>query len=312
MERVLTPDEKLRRAEEIYYKRKVTNARENIKTVNVPVSNQKYLVKKMIIQIVICFLIYCTYYVIKNYNFIFSKDVIEKTNQVLSYDIDIQEMYCKVANYINNYKYFTQQNEEVSQEENLQGKDIENTENTNDVDNVDNIETEENNNEQETKVETLSASVENAEVIKVDESSLNQAQLDANEIKQKYSLINPIKGQITSRFGVRTQTEEVISPYHVGLDIAANAGTVILSSMDGTVVEAGELSGYGNCIQIQKDDVLTIYGHCSKVYVNKGDNIIQGQQIGEVAQTGNATGPHLHFEIRKSGRYVDPEMILEV
>ena len=82
--------------------------------------------------------------------------------------------------------------------------------------------------------------------------------------------------------------------------------------MDGTVVEAGELSGYGNCIQIQKDDVLTIYGHCSKVYVNKGDNIIQGQQIGEVGQTGNATGPHLHFEIRKSGRYVDPEMILEV
>ena len=79
MERVLTPDEKLRRAEEIYYKRKVTNARENIKTVNVPVSNQKYLVKKMIIQIVICFLIYCTYYVIKNYNFIFSKDVIESS-----------------------------------------------------------------------------------------------------------------------------------------------------------------------------------------------------------------------------------------
>ena len=312
MERVLTPDEKLRRAEEIYYKRKVTNARENIKTVNVPVSNQKYLLKKMMIQIVICLLIYCSYYVIKNYNFIFSKDVIEKTNQVLSYDIDIQEIYCKVANYINNYKYFTQQNEEVSQEENLQGNDIENTENTNDVDNVDNIETEENNNEQETKVETLSASVENAEVIKVDESSLNQAQLDANEIKQKYSLINPIRGQITSRFGVRTQTEEVISPYHVGLDIAANAGTVILSSMDGTVVEAGELSGYGNCIQIQKDDVLTIYGHCSKVYVNKGDNIIQGQQIGEVGQTGNATGPHLHFEIRKSGRYVDPEMILEV
>ena len=117
MERVLTPDEKLRRAEEIYYRKKGISAKENNKTVNVPVSNQKYLFKKMIIQIVICLLIYCSYYVIKNYNFIFSKDVIEKTNQVLSYDIDIQEMYCKVANYINNYKYFSEQNEEIPKED---------------------------------------------------------------------------------------------------------------------------------------------------------------------------------------------------
>ncbi len=310
MERVLTPDEKLRRAEEIYYRKKGINAKESNKTVNVPVSNQKYLLKKMMIQIVICLLIYCSYYVIKNYNFIFSKDVIEKTNQVLSYDIDIQEMYCKVANYINNYKYFSEQNEETPKEENTQEENTENVENTENTDAVENVE---NNSAQvqETKVETLSASIENEKVMKVEESSLNQAQLDANEIKQEYSLINPIKGQITSRFGVRTQTEEVISPYHVGLDIAANEGTVILASMDGTVVEAGELAGYGKCIQIQKDDILTIYGHCSKLYVNKGDVIVQGQQIGEVGQTGNATGPHLHFEIRKSGRYVDPEMIFQ-
>ena len=70
MERVLSPDEKLRRAEEIYYRRKGVQAKENPKTVNVPVSNQRYILKKMIIQIVVCFIIYCTYYVIKNYNII--------------------------------------------------------------------------------------------------------------------------------------------------------------------------------------------------------------------------------------------------
>lgn len=307
MERVLTPDEKLKRAEEIYYKRRENNARVNNKTVNVPVSNQKYLVKKMIIQIVICFIIYCSYYVIKNYNFIFSKDVIDKTKEVLSYDIDIQDIYVKVANYINNYSYFSQINKEPqNEEENNSSESVP-------VENTDNL----NNNEQpadETKVETLSASEVSSEVNPEvsSESSLNQMQLDANEIKEKYSLISPIQGQVTSRFGVRTQTEDVISPYHVGLDIAANTGTIIIASMDGTVVAAGDMDGYGKCVQIQKDDILIIYGHCNALYVNKGDIISQGQQIAEVGQTGNATGPHLHFEIRKSDRYVDPEMILEM
>ena len=110
-------------------------------------------------------------------------------------------------------------------------------------------------------------------------------EIDANDIKQNYSLINPLVGQITSRFGKREQTEPIVSPYHVGIDIAANTGTVIVASLEGNVVAWGEIGGYGNCVQIQKDDILTIYGHCSKLYVNKGDVISKGQQIGEVGQT---------------------------
>ena len=305
MERVLSPDEKLRRAEEIYYRKRGVAVKENTKTVNVPVSNRKYLLKKMIIQIVICFFIYCTYFVIKNYNFIFSKDVIDKTNQVLSYDINIQEIYCKVANYINNYEYFNNEKENVTSETENQPEEENNKEN-------DVIENNNDTEPQETKVETLSATEGSVEELNPEESSINQMQLDANEIKQNYSLINPLQGQITSRFGVREVTQNVISPYHVGLDIAANTGTVFMASMEGTVVYSGELSGYGNCIQIQKDDVLLVYGHCNKLYVNKGDIVTQGQAIGEVGATGNATGPHLHFEIRKSNRYVDPEMVFEM
>ena len=56
---------------------------------------------------------------------------------------------------------------------------------------------------------------------------------------------------------------------------------------------------------------MTVYAHCKTIYVNEGDKINQGQQIWEVGTTGNTTGPHLHFEIRKENRYVDPDLILK-
>lgn len=71
--------------------------------------------------------------------------------------------------------------------------------------------------------------------------------------------------------------------------------------------ESGDL---GNHIKITNGDVSTVYAHCKTIYVKKGDNIKQGQQIGEVGSTGNSTGSHLHFEIRKEERYVDPDLIL--
>lgn len=56
---------------------------------------------------------------------------------------------------------------------------------------------------------------------------------------------------------------------------------------------------------------MTVYAHCKTIYVKKGDTITQGQAIGEVGSTGNVTGPHLHFEIRKENRYVNPDLILD-
>ena len=62
---------------------------------------------------------------------------------------------------------------------------------------------------------------------------------------------------------------------------------------------------------IASDDVETLYAHCKTIYVKEGDSIAQGQEIGKTGATGNVTGPHLHFEIRKSTRYVDPDLILK-
>ena len=276
IERAISADEKLRRAEEIYYRRKENSERQGAKTVNVPVSNKKYVLKKMIIQIIICLFLYCSYYVIKNFNFIFSKEVINKTNEILSYDINVQDLYGEATNYINNSPYFKQKNESMNEE--TEEVDIDNlqtettvTENSNDVSDA-------------TSTESTTEAPLNDEIAEVS-NNLTQMEIDANYINQNYSLINPLVGQITSRFGKREQTEPIVSPYHIGIDIAANTGTIIVASLEGEVTASGEIAGYGNCVQIQKDDILTVYGHCSKLYVNKGDTISKGQKIGEVGQT---------------------------
>ena len=67
----------------------------------------------------------------------------------------------------------------------------------------------------------------------------------------------------------------------------------------------------GNHFKIVNDNVTTVYAHCKTIYVKEGEPIAQGESIGEVGSTGNSTGPHLHFEIRKENRYVDPDLVLK-
>ena len=148
--------------------------------------------------------------------------------------------------------------------------------------------------------------------ITADENStveLSQMEIDANDIKANYSFILPLRGTITSRYGPRTPTE-IVSANHAGIDIGVNAGTVFVAAMEGTVTTVSLEGGYGNHVYIQNGDVITLYAHCQTIYVKEGDMVQQGQQVGEVGSTGNATGPHLHFEVRKSGRVVNPEYIL--
>lgn len=97
---------------------------------------------------------------------------------------------------------------------------------------------------------------------------------------------------------------------HTGLDIAANTGTNILSAMDGTAILVSEEGDYGNHVKILNGDIMTVYAHCNEIYVVEGQEIKQGEIIAAVGATGNTTGPHLHFEIRKEDRMVDPELVL--
>ena len=134
---------------------------------------------------------------------------------------------------------------------------------------------------------------------------------DAKFIKENISLVKPIEAVVSSRYGLRNPTTITVPKNHTGIDLAASTGTKIISATDGTVVLNSSEGDFGKHIKIQNGDTIFIYAHCSKIYVNEGDEIKQGQEIAEVGTTGNTTGPHLHFEIRYQNRTIDPELILE-
>lgn len=122
------------------------------------------------------------------------------------------------------------------------------------------------------------------------------------------SLIKPISGIITSRFGARS-SRRVSS--HTGLDIATSTGTPIYAAASGTVTFSGRKGSYGNLIVVtHSNGVQTYYAHCNKLYASNGQTVSQGQAIAEVGSTGNSTGPHLHFEIRVNGVAYNPQNYL--
>ena len=118
----------------------------------------------------------------------------------------------------------------------------------------------------------------------------------------------PVKaGHLGSSFGWRIDPFTGRSALHTGLDFQANPGMPILAAAGGVVVTQEVHPAYGNMVEIDHgNDLITRYAHASKVWVHKGDLVRRGQKIAEVGTTGRSTGPHLHFEVLKQGRAVDP------
>jgi murein DD-endopeptidase MepM/ murein hydrolase activator NlpD len=99
---------------------------------------------------------------------------------------------------------------------------------------------------------------------------------------------------------------------HAGVDFANEFGEPILAVGDGTVTYAGWMSGYGNLVVIDHGGgVETAYGHASEILVDVGEDTDPGEEISLTGNTGNSTGPHLHFEVRIDGEQVDPLVWLE-
>ena len=289
MERTMSVEEKIRRAEQIYERRKQGSDKQ-IATVSV--NNEKKdirLLKKMIVQILICISIYLVIYFINNSEYVFSKDFINKINEVLSYDVNFMDLYNTIKDQYN--KIIVNNNEQEQpeqtkeQEENTTqdgiGGAVEDLQNTSDV-----------------KEETT--------------KELSQSEQDIINVKNTTTFIKPIEGIISSKYGQRDTATGRVPKNHTGTDIAANLGTKIKSATDGEVVLASEEGDYGKHLKIQIGEVSIIYAHCNILYVKQGDKVTQGQEIAEVGSTGNSTGPHLHFEIRISERTVDPQSILEL
>jgi murein DD-endopeptidase MepM/ murein hydrolase activator NlpD len=116
---------------------------------------------------------------------------------------------------------------------------------------------------------------------------------------------------VSSHFGTRHDPFTGRLARHTGLDIPAPHGTPILASGGGRVVSAGYKGAYGRTVVIDHGDGLsTLYGHASKLLVRAGDVVMPQQKIALVGSTGRSTGPHLHFEVIRNGRRVEPRQYL--
>ena len=113
--------------------------------------------------------------------------------------------------------------------------------------------------------------------------------------------------KISSYFGARKHPISGRIKGHTGIDFAANIGTPIKAAASGIISKASYYSGYGKYISISHGDNLkTAYGHLSKILVKKGQYVTQGQIIGHSGNSGNSTGPHLHYELIKNGKFINP------
>ena len=121
----------------------------------------------------------------------------------------------------------------------------------------------------------------------------------------------PAQGWLTSTMGPRQDPLSGQADYHAGLDIAAESGAPVYATAEGTVVESGYHSSYGNLIVLDHGfGIQTRYGHLSKLSVKKGDPVKRGAVIGLVGATGRATGSHLHYETLANGRLINPLRLL--
>jgi murein DD-endopeptidase MepM/ murein hydrolase activator NlpD len=121
----------------------------------------------------------------------------------------------------------------------------------------------------------------------------------------------PVEGRVGSGFGQREDPFNGEGAFHSGIDIEAAYGTPVRATADGEVSDAPMGAGYGRVVVLNHGhDVMTLYGHLSAIAVLPGQHVTLGQVIGYVGQTGRATGPHLHYEVRVHNVPVNPHKYL--
>ena len=224
MERVMTVEEKIRRAEEIYQKRKQGETRPVTK-VSVNDKKDLKLLKKMVIQMLICMAIYFIVSMIQSNQYVFSEDFLQKTNEILSYDTNFIEIYEQIKNQVMGWIQ-----EESEQEEKQEQQPEEQS-------------TEEQIVEEEPKEEAEQpneAAIGGAE----EKQELSQEEQDIQNVKDTTSFIKPVEGIISSSYGYRETATGSVPKNHTGTDIAANLGTKIIAATEGEVVLASEEGDY--------------------------------------------------------------------
>ncbi|MBJ95681.1 MAG: peptidase M23 [Rickettsiales bacterium] len=134
---------------------------------------------------------------------------------------------------------------------------------------------------------------------------------DRSSLQRANPSIWPVRGWLTSGYGWRRNPVLRTRQLHTGLDIAAPRGTPVMAPADGHVVFAGYHSAFGNMVVIDHGyGITTKYAHTSHILVEVGDRVFRGDMIAKVGNTGRSTGPHLHYEVHRDGRPLNPMRFL--
>jgi murein DD-endopeptidase MepM/ murein hydrolase activator NlpD len=122
-----------------------------------------------------------------------------------------------------------------------------------------------------------------------------------------FTMVTPVKGEVTSQYGMRINPVTKKKSFHYGIDIAASKGTHIAAAYEGLIKEIGVSAAYGNYVTVAHENGFeTFYGHCDTIYVTEGQRVSAGEGIATVGSSGWSTGNHLHFEIRMGNKVLSP------
>lgn len=297
MEKILNDEEKIRRAEAIYYRRnnKVSPGIEK---------NKKSIKDRFFLHLLIILNIAIIIFCIQNKDFVFTKEFLGILEQ---YNLNATNEIKRFFEHVMSDENIEKIESNKSKENVIESSVLNNEENfvPNNEKNSNIIGNEEIKNDDKLQInQIIKNNIETS-------SSINEMELDIQNLKAAYSFMLPLKGIVSSTFGARESKYQNVTGYHTGIDLAADKGTKIQAAMQGIVDFVSSEGDYGKHIKIRCNNVTTLYAHCSKIYVKEGEIVAKGQDIAEVGSTGNSTGPHLHFEIRVNDRFVDPARIIE-
>lgn len=285
MDKLLSELEKQRRAENIYYSRRYINNNSNGNKYfdDTNENNDKKNVYRFFFKVLLFINLVIIIFCFQNLEYVFNREFISDVNLLMD---NIKKRALSNEMYVEENIDNTIVNNEIVNNMELQSLD-------NEIKSVKNI----------TKVEEV--------VEKVNEKTDEEKEIEA--LIGMYQFKNPIgeSGVITSNFGKRNSDNENVSEYHTGIDIGAEYGTDIKSSVTGIVTLVSNVGDYGKQVRVRNNNVTTLYAHCSEILVKEGDIVADGQVIAKVGTSGNSTGPHLHFEIRVDDRCLDPVKLVK-
>ena len=237
------------------------------------------LPRLMVRQLAVCLLIFFVILLIKNIDTPFTNYITGKVQYVLEQEIELDSIFKSMDNALGKLKNDSvPDNGEKDQTENVNTSELP----------IDNSSGKLTSDDSMPETSVLSASTED-----VTDFIIN--------------MTTPVNGVLSSPFGERKDPITKALKIHEGIDVEAVKGENILAALDGTVVDTGSSPSYGKYLRIRHGNGFeTVYAHCSAVSVLQGQKIAQGDVVAKVGNTGASVGTHLHFEVWKDGKAVNP------